>query len=80
MLIEMDNTIKAKVCLIISQKVTRPPGDFSVRRKVLIEDVLGLFYAGDPVLFLVNMKTWHCCMMLLIIYLIWYALNGRISL
>jgi hypothetical protein len=42
-----------------------------VKRKVLIEDVLGLFYAGDPVLFLVNMKTINCCLMLIIIYLIW---------
>jgi hypothetical protein len=56
--------------IVFATKTDMQIGDFSVRRKVLIEDVLGLFYAGDPVLFLVNMKTWHCCVTLLIIYLI----------
>lgn len=41
----------------------------SIKRKVLIEDVMGLFYAGDPVLFLVNMRTLNCCFMLLTIYI-----------
>lgn len=46
-------------------------GEVAVKRKVVIEDVLGLFYAGDPVLFLVNMKTINCCFILLFVYLLW---------
>jgi hypothetical protein len=76
MLTVKGNFIKVKVqCHYITLLLLKySPGDISVKRKVLIEDVLGLFYAGDPVLFLVNMKTINCCLMLILFYLIWSRL------